>query len=110
MVPSTEHRHGHRDALADSTSPAMDFLAETPVRASTQHSFIKRLPRDDETSPTRHSSSRDAHGDQELMATPIKKSVSKLRFAETPVGGHAARSEKVSIYERLGWDDEFDDL
>ncbi|KAG5966015.1 hypothetical protein E4U58_002627 [Claviceps cyperi] len=110
MVPSTEHRHGHRDALADSTSPAMDFLAETPVRASTQHSFIKRLPRNDETSPTRHSSSRDVHGDQELMATPIKKSVSKLRFAETPVGGHAARSEKVSIYERLGWDDEFDDL
>ncbi|KAG6215186.1 hypothetical protein E4U34_005754 [Claviceps purpurea] len=110
MVPSTEHRHGHRDALADSTSPAMDFLAETPVRASTQHSFIKRLPRDDGTSPTRHSSSRDAHGDQELMATPIKKSVSTLRFAETPMEGHAARSEKVSIYERLGWDDEFDDL
>ncbi|KAG6056296.1 hypothetical protein E4U17_002309 [Claviceps sp. LM77 group G4] len=110
MVPSTEHRHGHRDALADSTSLAMDCLAETPVRASTQHSFIKRPPRDDETSPTRHTSSRGAHEDQEIMATPIKKSISKLRFAEMPVGGHAARSEKVSIYERLGWDDEFDDL
>ncbi|KAG6002547.1 hypothetical protein E4U21_002971 [Claviceps maximensis] len=149
MIPSTGHRHGRRDALADTSSPraAMDFFGATPVRTSTQRSFIKRLPDGesaavpvpvpalstplrrtnkpalaggggdhDENQPHRHTSSfmgarPPRYQDEELMATPIKRTVSRPQLFQTPPpGGPSARPSTVSIYDKLGWDDEFDDL
>lgn len=153
MIPSTGHRHGHRDALADDfSSPAIDFFGATPVRTSTQRTFIKRLPDhepaavpmpvpvsvsplppplyksnkpsrtegdddDDENPPYRHNtlSSMGArppcHQDEELVVTPIKKIVSRPQSFQTPLpGGYSAQPSTVSIYDKLGWDNEFDDL
>ncbi|KAG6042258.1 hypothetical protein E4U41_000002 [Claviceps citrina] len=133
MIPSTGHRHGHRDALADSVSPAMNLVAGTPVRPSTRHSFLKRSVLDGQalglSPPPPFGDHRDdAHSRrtaddtslsarplpgraQEVMATPVKRGVSKLELIRTPVSAeHAGRPNRVSIYDRLGWDDEFDDL
>ncbi|KAG5977432.1 hypothetical protein E4U55_006756 [Claviceps digitariae] len=151
MVPSTGHRHGHRDALAETSSPAMDFFGATPIRACTQRSFIKRLPDDelgampmlplspplcksnksaridgsdddddDEAPLHRHHTSsstaarppRPPHED--VPATPIKRNgnISRSQSFQTPPlpGGYSARSTELSIYDKLGWDNEFDDL
>ncbi|KAG5923717.1 hypothetical protein E4U42_004850 [Claviceps africana] len=140
LIPSTGHRHGHRDALG---LAAMDFLEATPVRASTRRSFIKRMPddelaavppsspplgqsnqpsrsHDDRGAPTRHTSSSASSSvgartpsdeAEDLMATPSKRSVPRRQSLETRLpGGPCAQPSTVSIYDKLGWDNEFDDL
>jgi hypothetical protein len=53
--------------------------------------------------PTRHF--------DELMTTPVRKSVSKLDLIQTPLPmQHADQQTRVSIYDKLGWDDEYDDI
>ncbi|QPH01037.1 hypothetical protein C2857_005229 [Epichloe festucae Fl1] len=127
MVPSTGHRHGHRDALADCVSPA---------RPSTQHSFIRRMAHDepamppssplvgnkaasiDDFAPSRSTATAStgarptsSDGAQGVMATPVKRTVSRLELIQTPVSAHGPNQlNKVSIYDKLGWDDDFDDI
>ena len=48
----------------------------------------------------------------EVSATPIKRTAPRPHaISESPGLGEDAHSrKKVSIYQRLGWDDDFDDL
>lgn len=136
MVPSTGHRHGHRDALADSVAPAMDLVGGTPARSSTQHSFIRRMAHDepampsssplvgnkaaniDDFAPCRSTATASMgarptspDGTQGVMATPAKRTVSRLELTQTLLSPHGPNQlNKVSIYDKLGWDDDFDDL
>lgn len=132
LVPSTGHRHGRRDALADSVSPATDLVSGTPARQSLQASFIRRMACDESTilpssplmsrtaalvdeSPDPQTTGRVTAGvrprSDEVMATPVRKSVSKLDLIQSAVSVQELNPQKkVSIYETLGWDDDFDDI
>ncbi|KAK2612434.1 hypothetical protein QQS21_001538 [Conoideocrella luteorostrata] len=135
LVPSTGHRHSHRDALADSVSPAVDYVGGTPIRPSTQPSFIRRVAHDEPKilppSPLNHrktaliedfsqpqstitasaSSQPPIHRTREIMETPVKRSVSRLDLIKSPVPIYEpVRAKQASIYEKLGWDDDFDDI
>ncbi|GAO13950.1 hypothetical protein UVI_02035040 [Ustilaginoidea virens] len=139
VVPSTGHRHGRRDALAESASPAGHCAGRTPAGLPAQPSFIKRAETYQEparlplsplhgkrrTVADEASNAGDA-GDashasvdssppmprsREIPGTPTRRSsLSRLDLAHSPAPGHEqAHSRQVSIYEKLGWDDDFDD-
>lgn len=135
LIPSTGHRHGHRDALADSVSPAMDHVGGTPARPSMQTSFIRRMAHEGPAippssplmsrratavneSPVPRSVDSISAGfrsvtkrSDEIMATPVRKSVSRLDLIQSPVPMQEPdQPKRVSIYEKLGWDDDFDDI
>ncbi|KAK9438768.1 DNA replication regulator Sld3 [Metarhizium brunneum] len=135
LVPSTGHRHGHRDAFADSVSPGMDLVGGTPARPSLQASFIRRMASDGlaippssplfsrntamvDESPRPQGSAGDTIGfrsltkpSNDVMATPVRKNVSRLDLIQSPVPMKESDQQRtVSIYEKLGWDDDFDDI
>ncbi|KAG8428467.1 hypothetical protein J3459_003890 [Metarhizium acridum] len=135
LIPSTGHRHSHRDALADSVSPAMDLVCGTPARLSLQASFIRRMASDGLAIPQSsplisrnigmvdesagpQSPVEDPTGfrsltklSDEVMATPVRKNVSRLDLIQSPVPIKESDQQRtVSIYEKLGWDDDFDDI
>jgi hypothetical protein len=134
LIPSTGHRHGHRDALADSVSPGLDLVGGTPARPSSQASFIRRMAHDEPAIlPSSPLMSRNTiMGEEspgprravswmgvqppprqsvEVLATPIKKSISRLDLMQSPVPPHERNQQsKVSIYEKLGWNYDFDDI
>ncbi|OAA37227.1 DNA replication regulator Sld3 [Metarhizium rileyi] len=136
LIPSTGHRHSHRNALADSASPDTNLVGGTSARASPQASFIKRMAhggpaiplssplmsRTTRTKVVEAMESQYTAGNsmpfgtltkqqpEDIMATPVKKHVSKLDFFQSPVLMKGINSQKtVSIYEKLGWDYDFDD-
>ena len=131
-IPSTKQRMGYFDILVPSTSPAADGLAVTPVRPSLASSFLRRTSEFDEAIPM---SSPIASREeprlllstnattpfgrspycgkmmQTLFATPVKGSASIMK----PDDGvedrvEAPEGRQQTIYEKLGWDDDFDDL
>ena len=134
VVPSTGHRQSHRDALAPTTSPAMDLVGVTPVKPTQRSSFIRRMAEGTAapTSSPLMGKSRLALNElsglgnvgaasgslrppeteaNELMATPVKKVAAHLDLGESPVPApRAAMKPVVSIYQSLGWDDDFDDF
>lgn len=136
LVPSTASSMGHRDAYVGSTSPAIELVGGTPVRPTSQPSFIRRPANEEPAIPPssplmeRKATSTDAFSipgsaagsrerldfstprKSEVSATPIKRTAPRPHaISESPGLGEDAHSrKKVSIYQRLGWDDDFDDL
>ncbi|UNI14563.1 hypothetical protein JDV02_001180 [Purpureocillium takamizusanense] len=134
LVPSTASSMGHRDACIGSTSPAMELVGGTPVRPTSQPSFRRRPANEEPAIPpssplierkatnadvpsmaTGTTGSHERLGfstprRSQVLSTPIKRSaLDPQAITESP--GPEFRSQKnVSIYQRLGWDDDFDDL
>lgn len=129
MIPSTGLRGGRRDAFRFSPSPVMDRIDSTPTKGS---SFLHRL-RDDSPGlpPSSPLMERKAmpqerflvsgtamkeqrkidftlSRDEGVLATPIKSVAMEFNSIgakrDEPVGN------SMSIYQKLGWDDELDDL
>ncbi|KAF5583661.1 dna replication regulator sld3 [Fusarium pseudoanthophilum] len=133
IVPSTGFRGAQRDGLGQSPTPDIERIGSTPTKAGS--SFIRR-PRIDEdvlpfppSSPSlerRIISAADLFNpsgvtnrkrkvsftfsrDDELLATPVKGMKTKnIDFENQAAESMPAKS--VSIYEKLGWDDDLDDL
>lgn len=129
MIPSTGLRGSRRDAFRFSPSPVMDRIDSTPTKGS---SFLHRL-RDDSPGlpPSSPLMERKAmpqerflvsgtamkeqrkidftlSRDEGILATPIKSVAMEFNNIgaklDEPVGN------SMSIYQKLGWDDELDDL
>ncbi|KAK5990427.1 hypothetical protein PT974_08695 [Cladobotryum mycophilum] len=121
FIQSTQQRTSHRDMFQRSPSPE-EAVGDTPIK---QPVFIRRpvdeLPAIRSSSPVmerRQVSSDDlvpgsvikktykshttTFTEDDISATPIKKPTQRLIFGE--------KEKKVSIYAKLGWDDELDDL
>ncbi|RFU79965.1 dna replication regulator sld3 [Trichoderma arundinaceum] len=131
FVPSTGKRPALRELYKRSPSPAIDAIGDTPIKTSAKPSFIRRpaneqpayLPSspavqrkgvsedfvitDSAVKPT-----RTRHEAADLMETPIKKTTQqRIDLYATPEGkSRESKGKSVSIFERLGWDDDFDDL
>ncbi|KAF7551684.1 hypothetical protein G7Z17_g4840 [Cylindrodendrum hubeiense] len=128
MIPSTGLRGGRRDAFRYSPSPVMDRIDSTPTKAS---SFLHRLKNDDPELPPlsplmlRRAMSEEQFlvpgtamkeqrridftpsRDEGVLATPIRAVAKESNVGarqDEPVG------KSMSIYQKLGWDDELDDL
>lgn len=130
VIPSTAPRQSFRDALQDSTSPAFDAIGSTPARpaaadrieatpaqrAAISATPVRQRPRAGASAETIPGSSplmakRAAPGTytggvrnlKEMFRTPVKTRPEQGEMA-------APEAKKMSVYERLGWDDEYDDL
>lgn len=138
IVPSTGQRSGYRNPMDLNTSPAIDTVGNTPTKRTSAPSFIRRqndepaippsplagtsntvgrplsanermvnrlqLPRVHEESENQTSQSRD-----NIFATPAKKQQQIL--SASPVGQLQLQGQnkpQKSIYETLGWDDDYD--
>ncbi|KPM44666.1 hypothetical protein AK830_g1884 [Neonectria ditissima] len=129
MVPSTGLRGGRRDAFHFSPSPTMDRIDGTPTKKT---SFLHRLENSGSELPPssplmeRRTISAEkpivpgtavkgqrrndftSSRDEDIMATPVKATAKDL------IGLGARRDQPagntVSIYQKLGWDDDLDDL
>ncbi|RBR01439.1 hypothetical protein FVER53590_08071 [Fusarium verticillioides] len=133
VVPSTGFRGAQRDGLGQSPTPDIERIGSTPTKAGS--SFIRR-PRIDEdvlpfppSSPSlerRTISAADLFNpsgvtnrkrmvsftvspDDELLATPVKGMKTKNIDLENQAA-ESMPAKSVSIYEKLGWDDDLDDL
>uniref|UniRef100_A0A0D2XCT0 DNA replication regulator Sld3 C-terminal domain-containing protein n=1 Tax=Fusarium oxysporum (strain Fo5176) TaxID=660025 RepID=A0A0D2XCT0_FUSOF len=133
MVPSTGLRGAQRDGFRQSPTPDIERIGSTPTKAGS--SFIRR-PRNDEdvlpfppSSPSLERLTMSAADlfnpggvtnrkrkvsftfsrNDELLATPVKgmktKNIDMENQAAKPMP-----AKSVSIYEKLGWDDDLDDL
>jgi hypothetical protein len=133
IVPSTGFRGAQRDGLGQSPTPDIERIGSTPTKAGS--SFIRR-PRIDEdvlpfppSSPSLERRTLSAAGlfnpsgvtnrkrmvsytvsrDDELLATPVKGMKTKNIDLENQAA-ESIPAKSVSIYEKLGWDDDLDDL
>ena len=131
VVPSTAERRGYRDFLASCTSPA-DIAVSTPVQLPSGRNFLRCSLKDAATIPassplvemtdTNFLVPGSAHRPTEnpdyfsrslsSYETPIKKSFvknsSNVAFHnDVPV---QKEEKQTSIYEKLGWNDDFDEL
>lgn len=127
-VPSTGLRTGHRDVFRNSPSPALDRIDNTPSKGTR---FQDRLENDGPVpwSPLmeRRKESSDnvlvpgsavkgqrtitdftSSRDEGIFATPIKPPA-KIFVENTPTQDVPA-AKPLSIYQKLGWDDDLDDL
>lgn len=139
VVPSTAPRRGHRDALIG-VSPVADAVQATPARSSaTAKSSVSQLAAEEPaiapSSPLmarkscapRHLGVPRSVIQDEMGSTPVKRAENhplfetpvKLRtkverettISDSKIGQPVAGVERnMSIYERLGWDDDCDDL
>lgn len=127
LVPSTAPRNGHMDVMFGSSS-TLDVVGSTPIKASARPNFLRRpLNEEPAMPPSSPLMSRGASGaDNSILGcavTPLKKRAfpASQGLFETPVKRSAPRpvyedalpvpeQKEVSIYEKLGWDDDLDDL
>ncbi|ODA82978.1 hypothetical protein RJ55_01487 [Drechmeria coniospora] len=133
LVPSTSSRTGHWNAFLGSTPPALELVGGTPIRPSTQPSFIRRppvaepamspssplmdrrmvggdslsIPGSAEKPRARQSAARWQQ-QEHILATPVKRPASRPEPMDGPANGPSQHTG--SIYQQLGWDDDFDDL
>lgn len=131
VIPSTAPRRSFRDALQDSVSPALDTVGSTPAKPAAagrveatplQGGAVSVTPIRQSTRPG--PSADTIPGSSPLMAkrvapVPYSGSVKNLKDVfRTPVKARPEQEEtaapegrrKMSVYERLGWDNELDDL
>ncbi|KAI5465968.1 DNA replication regulator SLD3-domain-containing protein [Mariannaea sp. PMI_226] len=130
-IPSTGLRGGHRDVFRNSTSPTLDRIDSTPTKGSR---FLDRIDGQGTSQPPwsplmeRRNTSNDnlivpgsaVKGQRaiteytsprggEILATPIKSGVKGL--TDIMNGQDVPTDAKsLSIYQKLGWDDDLDDL
>ena len=136
VITSTPARRSVVDRI-DATPARTSTIAATPVRSSVKPASLpeeESLPADEIMLPSSPLMARKAPPSQylavprsgasrsadisgvrslkDLFRTPVKPkqtapAASEERMAETSV---VAEKKKVSVYEKLGWDNEFDDL
>ncbi|KAF9774542.1 hypothetical protein IL306_007434 [Fusarium sp. DS 682] len=132
VVPSTGFREAQRDGIRQRSTPDFERIGSTPTKAGS--SFIRRPANDEDILPfppsspslerrTMSAADRFNPGgvtDQkrkvsftvsrnEILATPVKATKTKNIDAENQTAEPMA-AKSVSIYEKLGWDDDLDDL
>ncbi|KAM4054910.1 DNA replication regulator SLD3 domain-containing protein [Hirsutella rhossiliensis] len=131
LVPSTGPRASHRDAFTSSASPAVELVEGTPMRPSTQASFIRRpanetpamppsspiMTRESGKNPFVNDKAREAQGQsgpsmlrEAIAATPVKRGAPRPGLNGSPGAWKEVSPKKTSIYKQLGWDDDFDEL
>ncbi|KAH6606543.1 dna replication regulator sld3 [Trichoderma cornu-damae] len=131
FVPSTGKRPALRELYKRSPSPAMDAIGDTPIKTSAKPSFIRRpvneqpayppsspairrkgAPEDSVVTDGAVKPARTSYGAPDIVETPIKKTTQqRISLYATPQGKpQESKGKGVSIFERLGWDDDFDDL
>ncbi|KAH7162804.1 DNA replication regulator SLD3-domain-containing protein [Dactylonectria estremocensis] len=120
MIPSTGLRGGRRDAFRFSPSPVIDRIDSTPTKGS---SFLHRLRNDDpELPPLSPLMQRKALSEIGPVPGTTIKERRKIDFTSlrdegvlaNPVNIEIKQDEtlgkSISIYQKLGWDDDLDDL
>ncbi|PON20980.1 hypothetical protein TGAM01_v210159 [Trichoderma gamsii] len=131
FVPSTGKRPVLRELYNRSPSPVLEAIGDTPIKTSAKPSFIRRPLNEQSAYPPsspvaqRNTASEDfvitdsvrkpprsrpeASG---VMETPIKKTTQqRIDLYATPEGkAQESKKKNASIFEKLGWDDDFDDL
>ncbi|TFB06289.1 hypothetical protein CCMA1212_001713 [Trichoderma ghanense] len=132
FVPSTGKRPALREIYKRSPSPAADTVGDTPTKTSSKPSFIRRPLDEQSTFPPsspaiqRRSEYEDlvvtdsavkpartsAYEAPDLMETPVKKTTQqRMDLYATPQTKQQEPKGKIgSIFDRLGWNDDFDDL
>lgn len=131
FVPSTGKRPALRELYNRSPSPVADAINDTPIKTSAKPSFIRRPLNEPSAYPPsspvaqRKAASEDLvitdsvgkpprsrYDAPEIMETPIKKTAQqRIDLYATPEGkAQESKKKSASIFERLGWDDDFDDL
>ncbi|KAK0763116.1 hypothetical protein N5P37_004100 [Trichoderma harzianum] len=131
FVPSTGKKPALRELYKRSPSPVMDAIGDTPTKTSAKPSFLRRplneqpayppsspavqrtrAPEDFVVTDSVVKPARTRHEAPDLIETPIKKSTQqRLDLYATPqTKSQEPKGKSVSIFERLGWDDDFDDL
>ncbi|KAF5027652.1 hypothetical protein F66182_213 [Fusarium sp. NRRL 66182] len=134
MVPSTGYRGGQRDALLQSPTRDFERIGSTPTKA--RSSFIRRPANDGDFLPFPPSSpslerrtvsaadlfapgatasrkrkvSFASSRQDEILATPVKTVKTKNMNGLENQNVETEPAKPVSIYQRLGWDDDLDDL
>ncbi len=128
FVPSTGQRSGFRNPIDLNTSPAVDTVGNTPTKPAPSSTFIRRPSNEEPFIPpsplARHrkpgqplgpAASTNTHlqlpkvDEEGIFETPAKKQANKFALMESPVRQPQVQAPR-SIYEKLGWDDDFDDL
>ena len=127
LIPSTAQRATTSNRGVLGTSPA-DTVGITPIRPSSKANFLKRVANNDsailQSSPLMERTNTnsikavtklDFHARDRVgvIETPLRKAPVKLVFEldnEKEQEQELQPPRKASIYEKLGWDDEFDDL
>ncbi|KAK4079273.1 hypothetical protein Trihar35433_378 [Trichoderma harzianum] len=131
FVPSTGKKPALRELYKRSPSPVMDAVGDTPTKTSAKPSFLRRplneqpayppsspaiqrtrVPEDFVVTDSVVKPTRTRYEAPDLIETPIKKSTQqRLDLYATPqTKSQEPKGKSVSIFERLGWDDDFDDL
>lgn len=134
FVPSTAQRSTHKDMLHAGTSSTLELVGGTPTKSMPRPSFIRR-PADEEPAIPPYSPIMERNNmrsgpsyvsesvlksqqdlvystarAEDIMETPVKKSMQRVRHEEGSGGIPVQEEKKRSIFERLGWDDDLDDL
>ncbi|OTA04072.1 hypothetical protein A9Z42_0046100 [Trichoderma parareesei] len=132
FVPSTGKRPAFREMYKRSPSPTTDTVGDTPTKTSAKTSFIRRLLAEQSAIPPsspgvasiRKSAAfivtnspdkptkTSAYEGPDLMETPVKKSIQQRMdlYATPQTKQQEPKGKSVSIFDRLGWNDDFDDL
>ncbi|KAH0499352.1 hypothetical protein TgHK011_006553 [Trichoderma gracile] len=134
FIPSTGKRPALREMYKRSPSPTTDTVGDTPTKTLAKTSFIRRLLDEQEqsafppSSPAMRSiiksrefivmdsavkpSKTSAYEGPDLMETPVKKSTQQRMdlYATPQTKQQEPKGKSVSIFDRLGWNDDFDDL
>lgn len=129
VIPSTAPRRSFRDALQDDPSAAIDTVGSTPAKPAAADRIegtpVKKTSVSE--TPVRQARRPEPSADTILGSSPLMAKrtapvpytggVRNLKEAfKTPVKARPEQEEKpvpeakVSIYEKLGWDNEYDDL
>ncbi|KAM0236243.1 hypothetical protein ACHAP5_009452 [Fusarium lateritium] len=134
MVPSTGYRGTQRNAFRQSPTPDFERIGNTPTKVGT--SFIRRPANEMDVLPFPPSSpimerktisaadlfnpggitdrkrkvSFGSSRDDEIMATPVKAIKTKNIVEMENLNIEPEPTKPVSIYQKLGWDDDLDDL
>ncbi|KAH6978532.1 DNA replication regulator SLD3-domain-containing protein [Fusarium venenatum] len=135
MVPSTGyHGGGQRNAFRQSRTPDFERIGSTPTK--TASTFIRRPADDPDVLPFPPSSpclerrtvsaanlfnptgitdrkrkvSFESSLNDEILATPVKAIKTKSIEDLKNIRMEPAPAKQVSIYQKLGWDDDIDDL
>ncbi|KAM0290225.1 hypothetical protein ACHAO9_005362 [Fusarium lateritium] len=134
MVPSTGYRGTQRNVFRQSPTPDFERIGNTPTKVGT--SFIRRPANEMDVLPFPPSSpimerktisaadlfnpggitdrkrkvSFGSSRDDGIMATPVKAIKTKKIVEMENLNIEPEPTKPVSIYQKLGWDDDLDDL
>ncbi|KAF4960714.1 hypothetical protein FSARC_10393 [Fusarium sarcochroum] len=117
MVPSTGFRGGHRNALRQSPTPDFERIGSTPTKAGS--SFIRRPANEQDVLPfppssplleRRTVSAADLFGPGTNIDRKRKAIKTKNMNDVENQNVEAELAKPASIYQKLGWDDDLDDL